>query len=109
MTSQPEALLLTLVVEAPLVLWLTARWPIPPIRRLACAVLPSVVTHYWAWHTMGNFGAHDYATGVLLIEMVVIAVEGLFLQWLGRSTVGAAWRVSLLANVASASIGLVVL
>lgn len=109
MLTQSEALLLTLIVEVPLVWWMSVRWPITTVRRVACAVVPSLATHYWAWHTKDNFGAHDYATGVLLIEMVVFAVEGFLLRLLGRGTMHAALRASLLANVASASIGLVAL
>lgn len=75
--------------------------------RIAAALLPSCLTHPFAWHAAGNFSAQDYMTGLFLIELIVVIVEMLLLRLLS----GLRWRASLLvsavANAASALTGLV--
>lgn len=74
--------------------------------RLAAALLPSCLTHPFAWHAMGNFGAHDYLTGFLLIELIVIAVETALLRLLIALPLRASLLLSIAANAASTLLGL---
>ncbi|WP_374511010.1 hypothetical protein [Niveibacterium sp.] len=105
MPTQAAALGVTLLIEAPIVLAATARARRGPAWRIAAALLPSCLTHPLAWHAIGNFGAHDYPTGVLLIEALVIAAEAPMLHWLAGIPWRAAFALSLLANVVSAMLG----
>ncbi len=105
MQAESIALLLTLLVEAPLVYGTTRSWSLGRMRRLACMVLPSCFTHPLAWHAIGNFGAHDYVQGLLWVEGLVWIAEALLLQGLGRAPARAAWATSALANTASTLAG----
>ncbi|MOA36272.1 hypothetical protein D3C78_1577850 [compost metagenome] len=68
-------------------------------------MLPSALTHPFAWRAIGNFGAHDYLYGWLLIESLVVLAETLLLRWLARLPLGCALALSLGANAASAVLG----
>jgi hypothetical protein len=104
--NQASALGLTLLIEAPIVLAASARGERKFAWRLAAALLPSCLTHPFAWHAMGNFGAHDYATGLLLIELIVIAVETALLRLLIALPLRASLLLSIAANTASTLFGL---
>src|SRR5262245_52859764 len=106
MLEQAAALALTLAVEAPIVLLATRRAPRRWPWRVAAALVPSAVTHPFAWHAAGNFGAHDYAVGLLLIESLVVAAETPMLRFLGGLRWGAAFLLALAANAASTLAGM---
>jgi hypothetical protein len=107
--TQAAALGLTLLVEAPLVLAASASaargWP----WRAAAALLPSCLTHPLAWRAAGNFGAHDYLGGLLLVELIVIGIEALLLRGLAALPLRAALPLSIAANTASVLLGWVLL
>lgn len=109
MLNAAAALGLTLAVEAPIA-WAAAAgarcgWS----RRAAAALLPSVLTHPFAWRAIGNFGAHDYLSGWLLIEASVVLVETLLLRLLTRMPLRFSFGLSLGANSASAVLGWILL
>lgn len=106
MLGQAAALALTLAVEAPIVLAATRRGPRGWPWRVAAALVPSAVTHPFAWHAAGNFGAHDYLVGLLLIETLVIAAETPLLRVLAGLRWGRALLLALAANAASTLAGM---
>ncbi len=107
MTSadQGVAFALTLAVESFIVTLAAARWPVSPARRLAAAVLPSCFTHPLAWRAIGNFGAHDYAAGLCLVEAIVILVEAVCLRLALKLSVPRSLLLSFTANTASVATG----
>lgn len=104
-----QALALTLVCEVPLMLLLTARWPrLSRSRVVLATVTASCLTHPLAWRAAAALAPDMYRTGLWLIEAAVVAAEALwYLAWLRpgwrRATV---W--SLMANAASATMGMLV-
>lgn len=104
--GQAAALGLTLLVEAPIV-WAGTRaaargagW------RLAAALLPSSLTHPWAWRVLGHYGPHDRAAGLLLVEGIVCIAEVPLLMLLAGLSLRRAVAVSIVANMASLALGL---
>lgn len=104
-----QALALTLVCEVPLILLLAVRWRHLSRTRVALvAVTASCLTHPLAWRAAAALAPDMYRTGLWLIEAAVVAAEALwYLAWLRpgwrRATV---W--SLMANAASATMGMLV-
>lgn len=105
MLSQSFALGLTLLVEAPIVLAASRHTARGEAWRIATALLPSCLTHPFAWHTIGNFGAHDYLAGMLLIELIVVAAEAALIWGLLGLRVRVAVAISFFANLGSALVG----
>lgn len=107
MTSadQGVAFAVTLAVELFIVMFATARLPVSPARRLAAAVLPSCFTHPLAWRVIGNFGAHDYAAGLCLVEGIVILVEAVCLRLVLKMSLPRSLLLSFTANAASMAAG----
>jgi F0F1-type ATP synthase assembly protein I len=107
MTSadQGVAFAATLAVEIFIVMLATVRWPASPVLRLAAAVLPSCFTHPLAWRAIGNFGAHDYAAGLCLVEAIVILVEAVCLRLVLKLSVPRSLLLSFTANAASGAAG----
>ena len=107
MTSadQGVAFAVTLAVELVIVTLATARLPVSPARRLAAAVLPSCFTHPLAWRVIGNFGPHDYAAGLCLVEGIVILVEAVCLRLALKLTLPRSLLLSFMANAASVAAG----
>lgn len=108
--NQTQALLLSVLSEAAVAAALVSalRWG-GPARTAAAAVLATLLTHWAVWLAMpalyeplGYWGAFAIAeTAVVLAEAVVyrlIAVRG----------IGRALLVSLVANAASAGLGLLI-
>lgn len=107
MTSadQGVAFAVTLAVESVIVIWAPARSPVSSLRRLAAAILPSCFTHPLAWRAIGNFGAHDYAAGLCLVEGFVILVEAVCLRIVLKLSLPRSLLLSFTANAASVAAG----
>ncbi|GAA5184524.1 hypothetical protein GCM10025771_38780 [Niveibacterium umoris] len=105
MLSQGVALGVTLLIEAPIVWFASARSRRGPAWRAAAALLPSCVTHPFAWQAIGHFGAHDYLVGLVLIEALVVLAEAVMVAVLAGLTPRVALLMSLAANLASALLG----
>lgn len=106
--DQGVAFAFTLVVEMAIVTLATARLPVSPARRLAAALLPSCLTHPLAWRVIGNFGAHDYAAGLCLVEGIVILVEAICLRLALKLSLPRSLLLSFAANAASVAAGWVI-
>lgn len=107
--DQGIALALTLAVETPIIMAATARLPVGMGRRWAVALLPSCFTHPLAWRVIGNYGAHDYAAGLCLVEGIVILVEALCLRMVLKLSMPKSLLLSFTANVASVALGWAIL
>lgn len=106
--DQAIALALTLAVEIPIVMAASARLPVSLLRRLAVAVLPSCITHPLAWRVIGNYGPHDYAAGLCLVESIVIMVEAACLCIALKLSLSKSLLLSFTANAASVALGWVI-
>lgn len=109
--SQLQALLLTLGLEVPLVLFLATalRWNVDPRRLFVVACTTSLLTHPFAWSGLPALAPHlDWWPRVLLVEGGVGLVEAM----LYRALVPLPWQralsAGLLANAFSFGIGLLV-
>ena len=107
MLTQTAAFGLTLLIEAPIVIAVSATASRGLAWRVAAALFPSCVTHPFAWHAMGNFGTHDYGTGLLLVELLVVSIEMVLLRLLTGMPLRAILPLSIGANVASTLVGLI--
>ena len=106
--GQAAAFGLTLLVEAPIVWAGTGAAARGTGWRLAAALLPSSLTHPWAWRVLGHYGPHDHAAGLLLVEGIVWVVEVPLLMLLAGLSLRRAVGVSVAANAASLALGLLI-
>ena len=93
--TYPLALLLTLVIELPIVLGLAGR------RAVPTAVALNLVTHPLLWLAMLRFGV-----GLWTAEAAVVAAEAIGYRFVAGLTAGRAAGISFLANGLSLAIGL---
>ncbi len=109
--SQLEAMLLSLVIEVPVVLALVAifRWaPRSDLWRLVLvAVAATLLSHPFAWYANENLGG-TFAVRAAIIEVSVTVMEAALYAWLGRLGVWRGLAASTVANGASFGIGLLV-
>ena len=111
--SQLGALLLSVLVEAPLAAAAGARCGKRGARelgRMACiALAATLLTHPLAWWANRLLAAAlPFAPRALLIELGVVLVEGLLFAWLARLARTRGLLVAALTNGASFGVGLVV-
>ena len=106
MLTQTAAFGLTLLIEGPIVFALSAAANRRLAWRVAAALLPSSLTHPFAWRAMGSFGHHDYGAGLLLVELLVVGVEMGLLRLLTGLPLRTVFLLSLAANLASTLFGL---
>ncbi|WP_028602688.1 hypothetical protein [Ottowia thiooxydans] len=99
------ALALSLSIEAPIV-WIAGRRTVTAARLAVASLLPTVLTHPFAWRSMANFGAHDYSTGLLLVEALVVLAETALLWLITRQSLVRSLCVAVAANAASAALGM---
>lgn len=102
--SQLTALLLTLLIEAAVVLALVRRRPPGPARWLVAALCASLITHPLAWWAHGALPLPLWPRA-LLIEAVVIAIEAALYRGLAPAPWPWALGVSAAANGASFGVG----
>ena len=103
-----EALALSIAIEAP-VAWLVARqarWP----RRwqvAAAAAVATAVTHPQLWAAaLWAYDRFPPLPALIVLEAVVVLVEGGLIAWMARLTIRQAMLVSLIANAGSMLFGL---
>lgn len=108
--SQSTALLLSLVTEALTALALVRAWGegwARAARAALAAVLATLLTHPLAWAAMlGLMDEIGYAAAVALVEAAVVLMESLAYRLLVPLPGGRALLASLVANGASAGLGL---
>lgn len=98
-----QAFLLTHTIEIPI--WLIASRRLSVPRRCLVVFGPSTITHPVVWFAF-PWDAWPYLPTLLLAEAFAVAVEALYVRWLG---VRRPWAWSLAANSASLGIGLLIL
>jgi len=113
--DQTTALALTLAVELSVVVAWSRRARVAAGARrgaeaawsriIAAGLLPSLLTHPFAWRAAAALPVAGYARGVLVIELVVVLVETVLLRLLLRCHWREAFLLALLANAASVAVG----
>jgi hypothetical protein len=102
-----RAFLATLILETPVVVWLTRDSPMPTWRRTAIALFANLATHPIVWFVIpptgltGMFGLVVAETWAVVIEWWVYFVA------FPKMTLGRALGISALANGFSFGVGLV--
>ena len=107
--NQLQAMLLSLLIEVPVVLVLAAlfKWiPRADLWRLALvAVAATLLSHPFAWYANEHLGG-TFAVRATIIEVSVTLLEAALYAWLGRLGVWRGLTVSAAANGASFGVGL---
>lgn len=109
--TQPEAMLLSLLIEVPVVaaLGLGRVAPGGPWRRLVLVgVAMTLITHRFAWVLNEQLAAWPFVARAALIEGLVVLLEGALLARWGRVGWSQGYGLALVANAASFAGGLVV-
>jgi hypothetical protein len=103
------AFLVTVVVETPIVVWLTRQHPASAPRRTALAIFAQLATHPLVWFVFPHIVGLTGRTSLLLSETWAWAAETAFyLVALPGLPVARAVATSALANAASIAVGLAV-
>ncbi|WP_416047099.1 hypothetical protein [Cupriavidus basilensis] len=101
--SQWQAMVLSWLVELPLLLAFLWRWGVG--RASLIGLLATGLSHPVAWRAVSYLSPHDYTQGLWSIELGVVLVEG----WVLRLGVTGTWRPALrasaVANLASFAVG----
>lgn len=105
--NQPIALVMTLMLEAPL-LWMAF---VKGYRRIeilfAIAFVPTLITHPFLWMASSALPPYiNYYWGIGALELAVVLVEGYILKLLTKRRFFYCFWVSLLANAVSTVVGL---
>ena len=108
--TEPEALLISIAVEAP-VAWLLARglrWPgRGPVHVALAIVLATAATHPQLWAGALALYPHlGHVPTAVLAEAVVVVVEAAVVAWAAALDGPRALAVSLVANAASVAVGM---
>lgn len=102
-----HAFIATLVLETPIVVWLTRDSGLSIGRRIAISVFANLATHPAVWFIIPHFGLSSNGT-LLVAEVWAIAIEwAIYFVAIPKITVQRALAVSAIANGASYAIGLV--
>jgi hypothetical protein len=112
--SQLTAYLITIGVECPMVLLLVfwRRWL--PLERTGLlwvglwGILASSITHPTAWHFNSVFQSTVYEIRVSILELLIFLAEGVIYHYAIRLNWSRAMVLSLIANIASYGIGMIV-
>jgi hypothetical protein len=112
--SQLTAYLITIGVECPMVLLIVfwRRWL--PLKRTGLlwvglwGILASSITHPTAWHFNGVFQSTVYEIRVSILELLIFLAEGVIYHYAIRLNWSRAMVLSLIANIASYGIGMIV-
>jgi hypothetical protein len=110
--QESGALPISAAIEAPIayVMVRARHWPCRGALHVGFAsAVATAVTHpqlweaaYWAYPKLG------YWPSIISLEAIVVLVEGGLIGWMARLSLGRAMLVSLVANTASCSIGMLI-
>lgn len=104
--EQISALLLTLIIEAPLVTFMSGS-PYLHWRFLFIACIPTLITHPILWLLASKTPALlSYFWWILLLESLVVAAEAYILWHIVHRSFWRCFMISLVANLASALVGI---
>ncbi|MBP6646830.1 MAG: hypothetical protein KA207_13295 [Burkholderiaceae bacterium] len=98
-----QALLLTWLVEVPLLIRLIPA--LPRSKVVLAGLAASLLTHPVAWWAASLLSPHDHTTGVWTIELAVVVTEALWLWVVLRTRALHSLRASAMANTASFVLG----
>ena len=105
-----EALLLSVAIEAPVAYLIArlARWPSRGDLHIAAAsAAATAITHPQLWAAaLWGYWHFPYWLTVFTLESAVVLTEGLLIAWMAALRIDRAMLVSLIANSASAFVGL---
>jgi hypothetical protein len=102
-----RAFVATLIIETPIVVWLTRDVPMPTWRRLVIALLANLSTHPIVWFVIPAMGLKGMP-GLIVAETWAVVIEWIFyFITLPTMKLGRALGVSAFANGVSFAIGLV--
>jgi len=109
---EAEALLISMVIEGPIafsIVRLTG-WPCRgAVHAGLASAVATAVTHPQLWSAaLWTYTRFPFWPGVALFEALVILVEGLLIAWMAELALPRAMLVSLIANVASCLVGLLI-
>ncbi len=108
--SQFAALLLTITIEAPVVITALNGRVRPFSKLLVFAIVPTLITHPMLWAAMVNKPTMiPYHAGVVIAEALVIMAEAYILRLMSKLSFSFCIVISLIANAASAMIGSLIL
>ncbi|MDO8608826.1 MAG: hypothetical protein Q7R40_20020 [Phaeospirillum sp.] len=111
--TEIEALALAMAVEGPVAYTLVrlARWPSRgAVHAGFASVVATAVTHpqFWAG-ALWAYRHFSYWQSILVGEAIVVLIEALLIAWMGQLSLRHAMQISLLANLASYAMGLLVI
>ncbi len=112
--SQLTAYLITIGVECSIVLLLVFRRRWLPLEQTQLlwvglwGILASSITHPIAWHFNGVFQSTVYEIRVAILELLIFLAEGVIYHYAIRLNWSRAMVLSLIANIASYGIGMIV-
>ena len=108
--TEIEALALSALIEAPIAYLVAriARWPSRGNLHVgAAAAAATAITHpqFWA-AALWTYSRFPYWPSILVLEAIVVLVEGTLIAWMAALRVDRALLVSLVANSGSFLFGL---
>ncbi|TAN63772.1 MAG: hypothetical protein EPN20_09185 [Magnetospirillum sp.] len=111
--TEIEALILAVAVEGPVAYALVrlAGWSSRgPVHVGFASAVATAVTHpqFWAG-ALWAYRCFSYWSSILVGEALVVLVEAILIAWMGQLSLRYAMQVSLLANMASYFVGLVII
>lgn len=106
--NQITALILSVLIEAVIAAALVTLWRAGDARRAAlAATLATLVTHWAAWWGVSSLeGSLGYLPAVVVVEACVVLAESVAYRLIVPLRLPRALVVSLVANAASAGVGL---
>lgn len=101
--TQYQALAATLGCEIPIMLLLLRASPLPRVIIISAAA--SLVTHPFAWYFSTLLSPSEYQMGLVIIEVIVVLVEGLVYWKFIPLNLKKSMLYSMIANMGSFFIG----
>jgi hypothetical protein len=110
--SEWQAMLLSAAIEGPVAWGMVrrTRWPCRGALHAGLAsMVATAVTHPQLWSAaIWAYGHYPFWACLLVLETLVVGVEGVLIAWMARLSLGHAMIVSLVANSTSCLLGLLV-
>jgi hypothetical protein len=101
-----RAFIAPLVIETPIVVWLTRDVPMPAWRRFVIALVANLATHPIVWFVIPTLGLNGMVSLVIAETWAVVIEWIVYFVALPTMTLGRALGVSAVANGVSFGIGL---
>jgi hypothetical protein len=109
---ESEALLISAAIEAPIAFLVirATHWPCRgAIHAGFAAAVATAVTHPQLWvAALWAYPRFGYWPSVIVLETIVVLVEGGLIGWMARLSLRRAMLISLAANIASCAAGFLI-